>query len=440
MPRKQTLVTKQAYPVVVKQEPGVEAKSPQIMNLTSIYKHPSSANKMLASGDLGLYSTVKVEAGFTPQGPNYSPSPMKPSLIRPQAKRKLELEPDGMRLEGFKTPKSCKRRGRYPSESSPRARTARSPLEKTRYDTSLGLLTKKFVGLLRTAPDGVVDLNKAAEELEVQKRRIYDITNVLEGINLIQKKSKNNIQWKGATNSIAASKGLPMISTDVVDLHSDVADLEAKENMLDDLIANSTRQLKNMTEDADNARLAYVTYQDIRNLRSLDEQTVIAIKAPPETRLEVPDPQQSIQIWLKSQKGPIEVFLCPEEITDMDNSNDSCPSDGGGTTESTSSDVGSVKKSVSAGSCGEESSCFSEDSVSCDSFKGQPKLKNALLEEEDLSPDCNQSLLLQTEDQNFDSPFVHLEPPLDVDDYMFGLTDCEGISDLFDAYDITLAV
>jgi hypothetical protein len=33
--------------------------------------------------------------------------------------------------------------------------SARSPLEKTRYDTSLGLLTKKFVGLLRNATDGV---------------------------------------------------------------------------------------------------------------------------------------------------------------------------------------------------------------------------------------------------------------------------------------------
>ena len=30
----------------------------------------------------------------------------------------------------------------------------------------------------------------------MQKRRIYDITNVLEGIGLIEKKSKNNIQWK----------------------------------------------------------------------------------------------------------------------------------------------------------------------------------------------------------------------------------------------------
>ena len=32
--------------------------------------------------------------------------------------------------------------------------------------------------------------------LQVQKRRIYDITNVLEGIGLIEKKLKNNIRWK----------------------------------------------------------------------------------------------------------------------------------------------------------------------------------------------------------------------------------------------------
>ena len=39
---------------------------------------------------------------------------------------------------------------------------------------------------------------QAAERLNVQKRRIYDITNVLEGIGLIEKKAKNQIEWKGA--------------------------------------------------------------------------------------------------------------------------------------------------------------------------------------------------------------------------------------------------
>jgi len=31
--------------------------------------------------------------------------------------------------------------------------------------------------------------------LRVQKRRIYDITNVLEGINLIERYKKNHVRW-----------------------------------------------------------------------------------------------------------------------------------------------------------------------------------------------------------------------------------------------------
>lgn len=71
----------------------------------------------------------------------------------------------------------------------------KSPGEKSRYETSLNLTTKRFLELLSRSADGVVDLNWAAEVLKVQKRRIYDITNVLEGIQLIAKKSKNHIQW-----------------------------------------------------------------------------------------------------------------------------------------------------------------------------------------------------------------------------------------------------
>ncbi len=52
------------------------------------------------------------------------------------------------------------------------------------------------MNLLKESPEGILDLNFAAKELEVQKRRIYDITNVLEGIGLIEKNSKNNVRWK----------------------------------------------------------------------------------------------------------------------------------------------------------------------------------------------------------------------------------------------------
>lgn len=57
-------------------------------------------------------------------------------------------------------------------------------------------LTDKFRTLLQTSPDGLVDLNRAADELRVQKRRIYDITNVMEGIGLIEKKGKNHVLWR----------------------------------------------------------------------------------------------------------------------------------------------------------------------------------------------------------------------------------------------------
>ena len=48
---------------------------------------------------------------------------------------------------------------------------------------------------MEEAEEGVLDLNKAAEALHVQKRRIYDITNVLEGIGLIGKCGKNNVRF-----------------------------------------------------------------------------------------------------------------------------------------------------------------------------------------------------------------------------------------------------
>ena len=52
---------------------------------------------------------------------------------------------------------------------------------KSRQDNSLGILTKKFIHLIKNSPDNTVDLNEAVKALNVQKRRIYDITNVLEG-------------------------------------------------------------------------------------------------------------------------------------------------------------------------------------------------------------------------------------------------------------------
>lgn len=66
---------------------------------------------------------------------------------------------------------------------------------KPRYDGSLVQLTRRFMDLVKAAPEGVLDLNEVSRLLGVRKRRVYDITNVLDGIHLVQKRSKNHIQW-----------------------------------------------------------------------------------------------------------------------------------------------------------------------------------------------------------------------------------------------------
>ena len=55
---------------------------------------------------------------------------------------------------------------------------------------------------------------QAAETLDVQKRRIYDITNVLEGIGLVEKRNKNLVHWCGGS--------VHDLSPEQVDLHTDL--------------------------------------------------------------------------------------------------------------------------------------------------------------------------------------------------------------------------
>lgn len=41
-----------------------------------------------------------------------------------------------------------------------------------------------------------MDLNQACDILAVQKRRIYDITNVLEGVGVLEKGAKNFVRYR----------------------------------------------------------------------------------------------------------------------------------------------------------------------------------------------------------------------------------------------------
>ncbi|NXM69033.1 E2F1 factor, partial [Serilophus lunatus] len=371
-----------------------------------------------------------------------------------QVKRKLNLETDHQYIA--ESLPVVRGKARNPGKG------AKSPGEKSRYETSLNLTTKRFLELLSQSPDGVVDLNWAAEVLKVQKRRIYDITNVLEGIQLITKKSKNHIQWLGSQATVGAPGRHRL-------LEKDLRELQAAERQLDDLIQMCTVQLRLLTEDPANQQYplvmgwawlgwedeprglsqslqekcpcgrsltlltsAYVTCQDLRSIVDPSEQMVMVIKAPPETQLQVSDPAEAFQVSLRSTQGPIDVFLCPED----------------------SSGVCSPVKSPFKAPSEDSSPSQSQPRVSPLLHHAQdvnmpllPGEQEALLpgtstlpgkgpvEEVSLSPLASMDILLEQSREDLAGfladEFINLSPP-QAQDYHFGLEEGEGISELFD--------
>lgn len=179
----------------------------------------------------------------------------------------------------------------------------------SRFEKSLGLLTTKFVTLLQEADGGILDLKVAADTLNVkQKRRIYDITNVLEGIGLIEKQNKNCIQWRGAVPGSNTQESVDRLAV----LKKENEELEEFEKLLDQHKSWVHQSITNITEDSTNEKALYVTHEDI--CESFEGNTLLAIQAPNGTQLEVPIPEQSglkkkYQIHLKSTDGQIYVLL-----------------------------------------------------------------------------------------------------------------------------------
>ncbi|XP_025124620.1 transcription factor E2F4 isoform X2 [Bubalus kerabau] len=360
----------------------------------------------------------------------------------------------------------------------------------SRHEKSLGLLTTKFVSLLQEAKDGVLDLKLAADTLAVrQKRRIYDITNVLEGIGLIEKKSKNSIQWKG----VGPGCNTREIADKLIELKAEIEELQQREQELDQHKVWVQQSIRNVTEDVQNSCLAYVTHEDI--CRCFAGDTLLAIRAPSGTSLEVPIPeglngQKKYQIHLKSVSGPIEVLLVnkeawssppvavpvppPEDLLQnppavstppllpkpslaqpQDASRPSSPQAttpnavpssteaqgvAGPAAEIPALDTRPLQSSAlldSSSSSSNSSSSGPNPSTSFEPIKADPtgvlELPKELSEIFDPTRECMSSELLEElMSSEVFAPLLRLSPPPGDHDYIYNLDESEGVCDLFD--------
>eukprot|EP00795_Rhopilema_esculentum_P005078 gene5078-195_t len=68
---------------------------------------------------------------------------------------------------------------------------------------SLGLLCQKFLSKYPEGSEGsIISLHEVAKELSVERRRIYDIVNVLESLEYVTKQGKNTYVWHGSSRLV----------------------------------------------------------------------------------------------------------------------------------------------------------------------------------------------------------------------------------------------
>ncbi|XP_051800878.1 transcription factor E2F5-like isoform X2 [Acanthochromis polyacanthus] len=312
---------------------------------------------------------------------------------------------------------------------------------------SLHVLTTKFVGILQEAEDGVMDLREAVRILNVsQKRRIYDITNVLEGVGLVRKMSKSMIKWMGALQGEDEYE----LEKRKMELKSELEDLEQKEFILDQHKLWGEQSIRNTKEDC--SHLTYVNHEDICSC--FTGHTLLVVRAPPGTQMDVPIPKAvqdspaKYQIHLKSVKGPIDVVLLnkhsvssapvvlpvppPEEILQraqlaMSASNEkesrTEPRLAPANTKPKRTDMEDVKPRQS-------SSCINAEANRTD---GSGYLSKELQELMDpIKEKLKTDLLTQLLASEVFSPLLHLSAPPSDHDYSCNLDDSEGVCDLFD--------
>ena len=158
-----------------------------------------------------------------------------------------------------------------------------------RHENSLGELTKKFITLIMSSENMSIDLNDAVTLLQVQKRRIYDITNVLEGIGLIEKCAKNKIKWKG----VALPEG--GVEGGVETARHELETLHVEEMGMEQYRAALRKSFEKQTTSQEYHEYGYLTHEDLSKVNNSEEQRdkkMIVVKAPVGSEVEIPNPEE----------------------------------------------------------------------------------------------------------------------------------------------------
>ncbi|KRH95105.1 Transcription factor E2F/dimerization partner (TDP) [Pseudoloma neurophilia] len=212
-------------------------------------------------------------------------------------------------------------------------------LSSNRVENSLYALTKKFFEFLKATYPKPINTNNLASFLKVSKRRVYDVTNILEGLGYLRKRSVNSMEWIGGdfTQFISEddkkeNNAKHKINIEKIDCHAmheqenrpvnqikkteDISELEMLDNIemsLNSEIGELNLSVQNMLQEESSITNAFVNNEDLLSIPHLSDKLIFVVKAPPETFLENKDTIDEYAIEMNVNNDKIDVFYISDE-------------------------------------------------------------------------------------------------------------------------------
>ena len=175
-------------------------------------------------------------------------------------------------------------------------------IEGTKQENSLGQLTKNFLQYIKKRGRVNININDLVKDLKVKKRRIYDITNVLQGIGYIEKNGKNEIIWKkNITNQkIDNENDSPEdYKSNYDDLKNELKKLKTEDAEIEVILNKFKDEFNILSRKQDFAKYGYITFNDISSLSKNEDLDFIIIKATKGTVINVIDDEESKKAYSK---------------------------------------------------------------------------------------------------------------------------------------------
>jgi hypothetical protein len=156
-------------------------------------------------------------------------------------------------------------------------------------------LTKEYISYLMSNAGSEVDIGKAEQVLSASKRRLYDVTNVLAGVGLVERRGKSQVKWVGRQ---------PRAD------HPDAeAALKRKEASTDAMLAFVNRALSELVDSPRFQEHGWLCEEDIEKLDPDGAVHLFALRGPPSMTIEFADHEAGAHHMVcRAENGRIEMI------------------------------------------------------------------------------------------------------------------------------------